>query len=87
MQKKKQKLHSAKDVLYCPAIQNNVTEKVENCSVYKYKKPRQQTEPPMNHHLPNARWQVDRIDLFKHSGHHYIVLGDDYSFYNEVPRL
>lgn len=41
----------------------------------------------MNHHLPNAPWQIDVIHLFKHSGHHYIVLVDDYSFYNEIRRL
>ena len=74
----------ARDAVYWPQMNSDISNLVENCSICLRYKPNQQKEPLQPHELPIRPWQRVGTDLCSHEGKEYLVVSDYLSNYPEV---
>jgi len=77
----------AKDAVYWPLMNQEITDYVSQCSVCNTHKPEQCKEPMTPHNVPDRPWAKVGADLFELHGQHYLLLVDYYSNYFELMRL
>eukprot|EP00057_Strongylocentrotus_purpuratus_P012550 XP_011667024.1 PREDICTED: uncharacterized protein K02A2.6-like [Strongylocentrotus purpuratus] len=77
----------AREVLYWPRINQDITEMVQNCNSCLMYKPKQQTESLKPHTVPNRPWEKIAADLFTLNNKDYMVIVDYYSQFIEVCPL
>ena len=77
----------AREVMYWPNINNDITIVVQNCRSCLEYKPRQQQERLTPHSTPARAWEKVAADLFTVEGKNYIVMVDYFSQYIEVCNL
>lgn len=78
---------TAREIMYWPKMNAELTEAVKNCKVCQESQPAQTKEPMMSHPIPQLPWQAVASDCFEIQGEHFVVLVDLYSDYIEVSSL
>lgn len=97
-QKIKERLHSshvgvqgclrrAREVVYWPGMNKDVTEYIQKCDVCNTFSAEQQKQPLITHDVPDRPWQRIACDIFMLDGKDYLCTVDFYSGYFEVDRL
>ena len=69
----------AKDAVYWPLMNQQITDYISQCSVCNTYRPEQCKEPLMPHAVPDRPWAKVGADLFELQGQHYLLLVDYYS--------
>lgn len=77
----------ARDLLFWPGMNGEISEMVSNCPTCLQNRPAQQKEPLLQHEMPSRPWQKLATDLFELDGQAYILLVDYYSKYTEYTNL
>lgn len=77
----------AREVMYWPRINQDVTNEVSNCSTCLKYQASNPAEPLKPHPVPDRPYQKVGADLFVSGGKDYIVVTDYFSLYPEVCRL
>lgn len=77
----------ARDVMYWPGINAEITEMVQNCDACLKHQPSQQAEPLQPHEIPDRAWQRVGVDIGTVKGKDYLIVSDYYSGYPEVVTL
>ncbi|XP_041485958.1 uncharacterized protein K02A2.6-like [Lytechinus variegatus] len=77
----------AREVIYWPRINADITEMVQNCTSCLMYKPKQQAESLNPHAVPNRPWEKIAVDLFTLNKREYMVVVDYYSQFIEVCTL
>ena len=80
-------IRRAKDAVYWPLMNQEITDYVNQCSVCNTYRPEQCKEPLMPHAVPDRPWAKVGADLFELQGQHYLLLVDYYSNFFELARL
>ena len=80
-------IRRAKDAVYWPLMNQQITDYVSQCSMCKTYRPEQCREPPMPRTVPGRTWAKVGADLFELQGQHYLLLVDYYSNFFELARL
>ena len=80
-------IHRAKDAVYWPLMNQEITDYVNQCSVCNTYRPEQCKEPLMPHAVPDRPWAKVGADLFELQRQHYLLLVDYYSNFFELVRL
>ena len=82
------KMHlKAVDYFYWPKMRLDIENKVANCEACQQNQRSQQPEPLKCDKMPEHPFEVCGADIFKYSGHHYLVIADTYSKWLEVLEL
>lgn len=77
----------ARDVLYWPGINKDISDMISKCAVCNENRNRQQKEPMIPHEVPDRPWQKIGVDLFELAGQKYVLMVDYYSKFFELSRL
>ena len=77
----------AREVIYWPRINVDITEMVQNCTSCLLYKPQQQAESLQPHAVPNRPWEKVAADLFTLNNRDYLVIVDYFSQFIEVCSL
>ena len=77
----------AREVVYWPRINAEITELVNQCRTCLKYKPQHQTEPLLQHESQSRAWQKVGTDLSSWDGKNYIVVTDYFSNYSEEKCL
>ncbi|KAK2184104.1 hypothetical protein NP493_283g06029 [Ridgeia piscesae] len=77
----------AKDAVYWPLINQEITDYVSQSSVCNMRRPEQCKEPMVPHVVPGRPWAKDGVDLFELQGQHCLLLVDYFSNFFELMRL
>ena len=77
----------AREVMYWPGINNEITDMVTNCGTCAKYRSAQQAEPLKQHAMVNRPWEKICADLFVLDGKNYLVMTDYFSNYPEVSAL
>ena len=77
----------AKDAVYWPLMNQEITDYVSQCSVCNIHRPEQCKEPMLPHDVPGRPWAKVGADLFELQGQHYLLLVDYFSNFFELMRL
>ena len=77
----------AREVLYWPQMNQDITEMVQNCSACMLYKPKQQQESLQQHEIPERPWEKVATDLFALNGKDYLIVVDYYSQFLELRKL
>lgn len=77
----------ARDVMYWPRINQDVSQITMSCELCRTYRPKQQAEPLMPHPVPHRPYYKVGADLFDCGGKSYIVVTDYFSNYPEVGAL
>ena len=80
-------LRRAREAVYWPLMNGDVTAHVSACTLCKDFQTAQQKEPLISHETPNGPWQKVGVDLFEVDGIDYMVTVDYYSGFFELDRL
>ena len=80
-------IRRAKDTVYWPLMNQEITDYVNQCRVCNTYRPEQCKEPLMPHAVPDRPWAKVGADLFELQGQHYLLLVDYYSNFFELARL
>ncbi|XP_030855818.1 uncharacterized protein K02A2.6-like [Strongylocentrotus purpuratus] len=74
----------AREVIYWPRINTDITEMVQSCTSCLMYRPKQQAESLHPHDVPNRPWEKVAVDLFTLNNREYMVIVDYYSQFFEV---
>ena len=77
----------AKDAVYWPLMNQEITDHVSQCSVCNIHRPEQCKEPMVPHDVPGRPWAKVGADMFELHGQHYLLLVDYFSNFFELMRL
>ena len=77
----------AREVVYWPRINQDISDMVQNCHSCLMYKPNQQKETLKPHAVPNRPWEKIAADLFTLNNKDYIVIVDYYSQFIELRTL
>ncbi|XP_023806683.1 uncharacterized protein K02A2.6-like [Oryzias latipes] len=77
----------ARDVIYWPRINQDISQTTASCELCCTYRPRQQAEPLMSHPVPHRPYYKVGTDLFDCNGKSYVVVTDYFSNYPEVGVL
>ena len=80
-------IRRAKDAVYWPLMNQQITDYFSQCSVCNTYRPKQCKEPLMPHAVPDRPWTKVDADLFELQGQHYLLRVDYYSNFFELVRL
>ena len=97
-QKIREKLHSthigvqgclrrARELVYWPAMNSDITDYLSKCEVCNTFQPQQQKEPLISHEIPHRPWEKIASDIFTFDSKDYLCTVDYYSNYFELDRL
>ena len=97
-QKIREKLHSthirvqgclrrARELVYWPAMNSDITDYLSKCEVCNTFQPQQQKEPLISHEIPHHPWEKIASDIFTFDSNDYLCTVDCYSNYFELDRL
>ena len=74
----------ARQLMYWPNINADVTDMVSNCSACLENRRYHQQEPLIAHEVPTAPWHKVGMDLFSFKGPDYLLVVNYFSSYPEV---
>ena len=77
----------ARDILYWPGMNDQITQMVARCEVCLTFRKSQQKEPMKGHQIPDGPWKKVGIDLFQLDKENYVVISDYYSKFFEISKL
>ena len=77
----------AREVLYWPQMNTEITDMIENCTACLLHKPKQQQESLRYHQIPDRPWEKIGSDLFQLNGKDYLVVVDYYSQFIELRTM
>lgn len=77
----------AREVLYWPQMNQDITEMVQDCTACMVFRPRQQQESLQQHQVPDRPWEKVASDLFTLNGKDYLVVVDYYSQFIELRSM
>ena len=80
-------VNTARDIMYWPRMNTDLTEAVQKCSTCQESQPAQTAEPMMSHPIPTLPWQSLASDCFEYKHDQYLVVVDMYSDFIELARL
>ena len=80
-------IRRAKDAVYLPLMNQEITDYINQCSVCNTYRPEPCNEPLMPHAVPDRPWAKVGADLFELQGQHYLILVDYYYNCFELARL
>ena len=80
-------IRRAKDAVYWPLMNQQITDYISQCSVCNTYRPEQCKEPLMPHAVPDRPWAKVGADLFELQGQHYLLRVNYYSNFFELVRL
>ena len=80
-------IRRAKDAVYWPLMNQEITDYANQYSVCNTYRPEQCKEPLLPHEVPGRPWAKVGTDLFELQGQHYLLLVDYYSNFFELARL
>ena len=80
-------LRRAKDALFWPGMNSQITEAVSNCSLCSAYQTAQPKEPLITPELPGRPWSIVTQDLYSFEGNNYLITVDAFSRYWEVEKL
>ena len=97
-QKIREKLHSthigvqgclrrARELVYWPAMNSDITDYLSKCEVCNTFQPQQQKEPLISHEIPLCPWEKIASDIFTFDSKDYLCTVDYYSNYFKLDRL
>ena len=74
----------ARDSMYWPGINNEITEMTQRCSACLETRAYQQKEPMIPHEIPTKSWQNVGSDLFKFKNNDFLVVVNYFSNFPEI---
>ena len=77
----------AREVLYWPQMNQDITNMVQDCAACMLYKPKQQQESLQQHQTPERPWEKVGSDLFTLDGKDYLVVVDYYSQFIELRTM
>lgn len=80
-------LRRAREVVYWPSMNQEITDYIEQCEVCNTFAAQQQKEPLIVHDVPQRPWQKIGCDIFTVNQKDYLCTVDYYSGYFEVDKL
>ena len=80
-------IRRAKDVLFWPGMNGEITNMVSQCAACNEYQSRQQKEPMMTPEIPTRPWQMVAQDLFTVNRENYLITVDYFSDYWELDQL
>jgi len=80
-------IRRAKDVLFWPEMNSEITNMVSQCAACNEYQSRQQKEPLMTPEIPTRPWQMVAQDLFTVNRENYLITVDYFSDYWELDQL
>ena len=97
-QKIREKLHSthigvqgclrrARELVYWPAMNSDITDYLSKCEVCNTFQPQQQKEPLISHEIPHRPWEKIASDIFTFNSKDYLCTVDYYPNYFELDHL
>ena len=80
-------LTRAREDLFWPGMNVDLTEKIKNCPVCLETRPSQQPEPLKSHEIPPLPWAEIGADILHKNGRNYVITIDYYSKRPELTLL
>lgn len=80
-------LRRARDIVYWPHLNNDISQELKHCLTCQEAAPAQQKEPLLTHPTPTRPWERVAVDLFCVDSVQWLVIVDYYSDFWELNRL
>ena len=80
-------LRQARELVYWPAMNSDITDYLSKCEVCNTFQPQQQKEPLISHEIPHRPWEKIASDVFTFNSKDYLCTVDYYSNYFEFDHL
>ena len=77
----------ARESLFWPNINNDITEMIKNCTSCQHFQNRQPAETPLSHDVPTTPWCKVGTDLFSFRNKDYLIIADYTSKFFDISQL